>query len=187
MTTAACLGPCAIRLLARTSLTVCLTPCLQCLQGDVAINSANWDLLPSEVGPSDAPQPEGDDVWKSFQSIAEQKQQREEQQRREAEAAEAKKREERERARREEEERQQRLRAEEERQAAELQRQRDEQMHKELEEMRAQAGTANLTQHSELASLAGMPGLGAPVGHGGGLAALGLESRDDDDDMNFDD
>ena len=53
------------------------------MQPDVAINSANWKSLaeaPAEAGPSaDAAQAGadgGDEVWKNFQSIAEQKQQR---------------------------------------------------------------------------------------------------------------
>ena len=50
------------------------------LQPDVNINSANWKSLtegPADAGPSDGAQPDGgDEVWKSFKSIAEQKQQR---------------------------------------------------------------------------------------------------------------
>lgn len=150
---------------------------------DVNINASNWDLLasaPSDAGTNDA-QPEADDMWKSFQSIAEQKQQREEVQRQEAEQAERQRREERERKKKEEDERQQRLREEEERQAAEMQKQRDEQMQKELEEMKAQAGTANLTQQSDVASML------VPAGSGPRLAALGLDNQDDDEDMNFED
>lgn len=158
---------------------------------DVNINTANWTddsltAVPSEAVALDV-QPEADDMWKSFQSIAEQKQQREEQQRQQAAQAEQQQREERERKKREEEERQRRLREEEERQAAETQKQRDAQRQKEVEEIKAMAGTANLTQQSDVAMLA-ISVMSAPAGSGQGLAALGLDQRDDDDDdMNFDD
>ena len=66
-----------------------------------------------------------------------------------------------------------------------MQRQRDEQMQRELDEIKAQAGTANLTQQGDVALLAGMAVPGA--GQGTGLAALGLDNRDNDEDMNFED
>ncbi|GAX80831.1 hypothetical protein CEUSTIGMA_g8266.t1 [Chlamydomonas eustigma] len=156
---------------------------------DVNINAANWDSLTTdqqETGTSE-PQPQGaegggDDVWKSFQSIAEKKQQQEEEQRLEAERAEKLKREEQEKLLREEEERNQKLKEEEERIQAENQKQRDEQMAKELAEIEAKAGTANLSQQNDIAILNTMP---APAADG--LAAVGLEYKDDDEDMNFED
>ena len=51
------------------------------MQPDVNIKSANWQSLtetPTDAGPSEggAQADGGDEVWKSFKSIAEQKQQR---------------------------------------------------------------------------------------------------------------
>lgn len=53
-------------------------------QADVSINAANWNLLTTvagdgselgdEAGAKDKEPEGGDDMWKSFQSIAEQKQ-----------------------------------------------------------------------------------------------------------------
>ena len=56
-------------------------------KAEVNIDSANWSSLKTEddAGPKDAEPEEGDDMWESFKSIAEQKQKKEEEQRLEAE------------------------------------------------------------------------------------------------------
>ncbi|KAG1660276.1 hypothetical protein FOA52_006743 [Chlamydomonas sp. UWO 241] len=171
-------------------------------KADVNINAANWSSLAAAPSMADESggaggkdggggdkdhDGGGDDVWKSFQSIAEQKQAREEQQRAEAEAAERAKREGAERARREEEERKRALKEEEARAATAAVEAREAQMQKELAEIQAQQGTAKLTQDAkELMLAAQMPSMHA--GSAGGLADLGLERVDDDDeDMNFED
>jgi len=153
---------------------------------DVNINSANWQSLteaptdtpteaPTDAGTSEADG--GDEVWKSFKSIAEQKQQREEDQRKEAERIENQKREEQEKAKREEEERAKKLREEEERLQADMQRQREEQKEKELAEVQAKAGTANLSQPTDMGVLSSMS---LPAGD------LAAEIPADDEDMAFD-
>eukprot|EP00798_Chlamydomonas_sp_ICE-L_P022136 gene22136-29198_t len=135
---------------------------------------------------------EGDEMWKSFMSIAEQKKQREEEQRRrEDDQREGQERIERERKeaaaklQREEEERQRLLREEEERQQQEQQRAREEQMKRELAEITSKAGTANLTQQSDMSILVGR--MEGPTDNSG-LEAVGLTYKNDEDEgFDFDD
>ena len=94
--------------------------------------------------------------------------------------AEASKREDQERAKKEEEERAKQLREEEERTQAALQTSRAEQKEKELAEIKAMAGTANLTSETEVIAIPSAP-------TADGLAAIGLRKNDEDEDMNFED
>eukprot|EP00195_Chlamydomonas_chlamydogama_P006680 CAMPEP_0202904786 /NCGR_PEP_ID=MMETSP1392-20130828/31084_1 /ASSEMBLY_ACC=CAM_ASM_000868 /TAXON_ID=225041 /ORGANISM="Chlamydomonas chlamydogama, Strain SAG 11-48b" /LENGTH=568 /DNA_ID=CAMNT_0049592595 /DNA_START=65 /DNA_END=1771 /DNA_ORIENTATION=- len=153
-------------------------------KAEMAINAANWNLTEGAGTDDAAAQAEGqgeaasDDMWKSFQTIAEQKMQREEEQKRREEQQ----RQEQERRVREEEERRRKLKEAEEKAALDKQRDREEQLAKELAEIEAKAGTANLDQQGDMALLQQMPHTNAE-----GLAQLGLHYRDDNEDLTFED
>uniref|UniRef100_A0A7S3QN04 NET domain-containing protein n=1 Tax=Dunaliella tertiolecta TaxID=3047 RepID=A0A7S3QN04_DUNTE len=160
---------------------------------EVQVNAANWNV-------SALQQPEGneneeneeaadDEVWKQFQTMDEQKRKQAEDQKKLKEQQEQEmlrvKEAEQEAARKvqqEAEERERKLKEEEERVAQEQQRARMEQCDKEVDEIKARQGTANLIQQNDMQSA-----LMQQPGGNGGLAAVGLVYKNEDEEVNFDD
>jgi len=166
---------------------------LSYMQPEVQVNAANWNV-------SALQQPEGneneeneeaadDEVWKQFQTMDEQKRKQAEDQKKLKEQQEQEmlrvKEAEQEAARKvqqEAEERERKLKEEEERVAQEQQRARMEQCDKEVDEIKARQGTANLIQQNDMQSA-----LMQQPGGNGGLAAVGLVYKNEDEEVNFDD
>mmetsp|Transcript_26588 Transcript_26588/g.67724 ORF Transcript_26588/g.67724 Transcript_26588/m.67724 type:complete len:585 (-) Transcript_26588:1605-3359(-) len=162
-------------------------------KAEVQVNADNWNVTalqqPTAAEEDQAAgEGDGDEMWENFKTIEEQKRKQAEEQRKLKEQQEEelrkKKAAEEEEAKRlaaEAEEKERKLKEEEERIAAEEQRARMEQCDKEVDEIKAKQGTANLVQQNDMQALL----TNVQSGEEGGLAAVGLAYKDDED-VNFD-